>query len=65
MCKLWGLRRHDEAVNKASVANAKVALGELLMMVPVAGRLPLTNLLPSVGAAQCYGWTFEVTGSSP
>ena len=38
-----GLASYDVVVSKASVANAKGGQGDLLMTVPVAGRLPQTN----------------------
>ena len=38
-----GLASHDVTMSKASVANAKVGQGNLLIMVPVARRLTWTN----------------------
>ena len=39
-CKLWGSRSQYVTVSKVGVANAKAGQGDLLMTVPVAGRLP-------------------------
>ena len=39
-----GLARCDVVVGKASVTNAKVGPDDLLMIIPVARRLPRTNV---------------------